>query len=176
MLGKRLVTPTRSRRPELAREKPVDSFNPPCRRHVRPAQNRGKIWSRARSGCRAKRASAIALPRESASCLARGGGGEFCISAELINWDIEYTSPPGDLETWNPGYSRSPNKKQKKEEVCLGSFRELSSSWYIYGIYFNELYLFFSRILGFSVLTGLTVEKFRDTVLDHSLLRELIVP
>lgn len=37
----------------------------------------------------------------------------------------------------------------------------------IYGTYFNELYVFLSQILGFSVLTGLTVDKFKDTPLDH---------
>lgn len=30
MLGKRLVTPTRSRRPESAREEPADNFNRPA--------------------------------------------------------------------------------------------------------------------------------------------------
>lgn len=86
MLGKRLVTPG----PELAREEPADNFNrrrrlvallplplplplslPPRHRRIRhPAQNRGEKYGtgRAKRVCRAKRAPAIALPRESAPC------------------------------------------------------------------------------------------------------------
>lgn len=56
--------------------------------------------------------------------------------------------------------------------MCLGSFQVVECLVFM-GLILMSFIPFF---LGFSVLTGLTSEKFKDTTLDHSLIREFIVP